>query len=136
MSNNIKHKVHHARKRKNKTKMTLLGVGCGIISAALIFVAVWAVFLRDGKNITGKGGSLYKEWKIDSTTHYRFEEGGRGALVLPSEEFPFSFRIEENRISIDFDDESCIDKNYTFSVIGDILTLTFDNDHVYNLSPV
>ena len=124
------------RRKKNNTKMMVLGILCGLASAAVIFLGVWAIFLRDGNSITGKGGTLYKEWAIDSTTHYRFDEDGKGALVLPTEEYSFSFKIKGDKITIDFDDPKCIDKIYTFSVNGDTMTITSDSDNIFNMTAV
>ncbi len=45
-------------------------------------------------------------WTIDDVTSYRFDEGGTGALVLPDEEYPFDFTIEDDEITLEFDHEA------------------------------
>lgn len=63
-------------------------------------------------------------WDLDGTTVYEFNKGGKGALVLQSGEYEFSYVIKGKTVFIDFVDERALDANYTFEVKDRTLFLT------------
>lgn len=67
---------------------------------------------------------LLGSWKLDVTTTYVFEEEGKGSMNLPLSRNPFTYTVEENRISIDFEDPGLTDRTYVFSIEGNTLTMT------------
>ncbi len=54
-------------------------------------------------------------WTTDGYTVYEFYKDNKGALVLPIGTSNFNYKIEENRISIDFEKEDSMDPDYEFS---------------------
>ena len=62
--------------------------------------AVRAALPKTGATLTAK--DLAGIWTIDGITSYRFREDGTGALLLPEHKYPFSFTIEENELTLDF----------------------------------
>ena len=62
-------------------------------------------------------------WTLDGTTNYRFEEDGIGALVLPEHEFPFSYTVEEDELTLEFEDAGIDTAVFTFTLEDDTLIL-------------
>lgn len=71
--------------------------------------------------------SLTGTWHIDEVTAYQFNGRGKGALLLPGSEYEFTYKIEGNRLYIDFSYEGAKDAEYVFQVNGDTLTLNGGN---------
>ena len=62
-------------------------------------------------------------WTLDGTTNYRFEEDGIGALVLPEHEFSFSYTVEEDELTLEFEDAGIDPAVFTFTLEDDTLIL-------------
>lgn len=64
-------------------------------------------------------------WNIDGVTKYEFDGKGRGKMFLPESnlEYGFSYKINNNEVSIDFDSEIAKDYTYKYSIDENILNL-------------
>ena len=62
-------------------------------------------------------------WTLDGTTNYRFDEDGTGALVLPEHEFSFSYTLEEDELTLEFEDTGIDPAVFTFTLEDDTLIL-------------
>lgn len=62
-------------------------------------------------------------WTLDGTTNYRFEEDGIGALTLPEHEFSFSYTVEEDELTLEFNDAGIDTTVFTFTLEDDTLIL-------------
>ena len=62
-------------------------------------------------------------WTLDGTTSYRFDEDGTGALVLPEHEFSFSYTVEEDELTLEFNDAGIDTTVFTFTLEDDTLIL-------------
>ena len=82
--------------------------------------------------------SIVGTWDYDSATVYRFDDNGKGTLLLPNTNYDFSYLISEDVISIDFEDENAEDSSYTYSIKGRKLSLRSVemSDSVYVLKRV
>ena len=67
-------------------------------------------------------------WTIDGVTSYRFEEDGAGALVLPEHEYPFSFTVEDDALTLDFESSKINQAVFNITLEGDTLTLVKEED--------
>lgn len=67
---------------------------------------------------------LIGSWQLDAATVYVFEKDGQGSMKLPLSQNPFTYSVEENVISIDFEDPAMADRSYTYAIEGDTLTMT------------
>ena len=67
-------------------------------------------------------------WTLDGTTNYRFEEDGIGALVLPEYEFPFSYTVEKDELTLEFEDTSIDTAVFTFTLEDDTLVLKREDE--------
>ena len=62
-------------------------------------------------------------WTIDGVTTYRFEKDGTGALILPENEYAFSYTAEEDELTLEFSTAKIGKTVFTAAVDGDTLTL-------------
>jgi len=115
------------RKAMNrKRKMIIAGAACGAVAAGLIFLLVWLVFMRSA--------SIEGRWAMDDVTEYEFSGDGSGKLCLPTEDYPFVYRVNGDTVSVDFIDPTAEDRVYTYEVSSKELTLTAANGAVYKMT--
>ena len=62
-------------------------------------------------------------WTVDGITTYRFDENGKGELLLPEHTYPFDYTAEEEELTLEFDDERIKTAVFTFTVEDDMLIL-------------
>lgn len=72
-------------------------------------------------------------WRIDEITAYRFDENGKGALLLPEYSYKFSYTLKDNRMELKYGNSKARDTNFVVTVDGDAMTLQcidedFEND--------
>ena len=96
------------KKQNKKVNLRLIVVAAGVV---LLFLVLALVL----KNCTG-GNTFEGTWDMDGTTVYQFDPDGRGAMILPSNTYSFSYLVDaENKsVSIDFDDERATDYTYSY----------------------
>ncbi len=79
--------------------------------------------------------SLHGLWSVDGVTKYRFEKDGVGALVVPAADYPFTYKVEDDVVYIDFNNPSLHDATYYFKVKGAELTLDdYNSAAIYTLT--
>jgi hypothetical protein len=81
---------------------------------------------KTGAAVTAK--DLAGTWTIDGITSYRFKADGTGALLLPEHKYPFSFTIEEDELTLEFNAAKIGKAIFTAAVDGGILTLTREEE--------
>ena len=108
------------RRRQRHTLIVLLAV---LVVLAAVMLAV-TLLQRDG---------LKGTWALDDTTVYEFDGRGHGTLRLPLGSYEFSYTVEEDRLTIDFADDTATDAGYTFRKDGATLTLDTNTGTVYRL---
>lgn len=62
-------------------------------------------------------------WKIDSVTSYRFDENGKGALILPEHSYKFRYILKEDILKLNFDSSKARDASFRISVTDGVMTL-------------
>ena len=62
-------------------------------------------------------------WTLDGTTNYCFNEDGIGELVLPEHEFSFIYTVEEDELTLEFEDAGIDTAVFTFTLEDDTLIL-------------
>jgi len=120
--------MKNATYKQNKNKFKKIFI-CLIILIFMIIVII-AIFKSFSKD------KLHGTWTIDTVTMYEFDGKGNGKLILPSHEYKFIYKILNNEIFIDFENEGSKDSNYQFSVNDTVLTFTGINGTtgIYNLT--
>lgn len=67
---------------------------------------------------------VYGSWTVDGVTDLKFNKDGSGALIVPSNEFPFIWSLEDDSLSLSFEDSAVRDVVYTVSKQGSKITIT------------
>lgn len=99
---------------KNRKQAVIIAAAGALLIVILVTAAV---------SLAGHD-PLKGRWSLDGVTVYEFRGGGSGALVLDTGEYPFRYRTDGDRLTIDFVSEAAADRDYTYSVKGKTLTLT------------
>lgn len=92
-----------------------------VISAAVIIIISAALLIV--KLRVGKTDVLNGTWNLDGITAYEFDGKGNGALKLPNSSYPFTYKINGDSLSIDFESEAARDITYTFNAQKEKLVL-------------
>lgn len=72
-------------------------------------------------------------WNVDGNTKYEFDGKGKGKIIVPNSEFEFTYKIEDNVVSIDFKSKDSTDTKYEFKISKDNLELKDLNQPNVNL---
>ena len=70
-----------------------------------------------------RSNPLIGTWTTDGITIYRFDKNNKGALIVPLSEYEFTYKIEDNKLFIDFKNEKSKDSDYEYSIENDKLIL-------------
>ena len=101
-------------KKQNSNKWILFGT---VILLIAIVMFVYSL----------KSSPLKGTWSMDDVTTYEFYNHNKGAMILPSVEYEFTYIIEENCLFIDFAYEGAKDAEYIFEIEGNSLILEGGN---------
>ncbi len=99
---------------KLKRKVKIIG---GIIIILLLLVCFFFIFRSTKDELEGL-------WDIDGNTKYEFDGQGRGKLIVPMNEYKFTYTIKNNILSIDFANENSEDTDYEYMILNDELKIT------------
>lgn len=102
--------------RKNRRKKrNILLVICMVITVILFILVILNVNKQNiqSENIQEEN-TLIGLWTTDGVTVYDFEENGNGVLKLPLTEYKFTYKIEGNKLFINFDSKETRDSNYEY----------------------
>ncbi len=91
------------------------------LAAGLVVLLLLSVIL--GMKSCAPKPSIQGRWNLDSATIYEFYPDGKGALVLTTMTFEFTYTIDGDQVSIDFVDERATDTKYEFAVTEELLML-------------
>lgn len=109
------------RRRRNKRIRTAIGIAAFILLILITVLCIKAFSDNDGFKGT---------WDLDGTTIYEFNGSGKGAMLLPSNDYEFSYKVDEESktISIDFADGKVKDCTYSYEISENELTLIGGNE--------
>lgn len=62
-------------------------------------------------------------WSVDEITFIKFGKGEKGCLILPDEEFSFTYKVKDDQLTLKFASSRASDGTYTASVSDDELFL-------------
>ena len=72
-------------------------------------------------------GNLIGTWTTDGVTIYEFNKNNTGKLIVSVGEYAFSYKIKDDTLEIDFENEKSTDSKYTYSFDNEKLILEGDN---------
>ena len=102
------------KKRKLKKKFLI------IVTSLFALVAIISLIMILKKPSAPK---IVGSWTTDGVTIYRFNKDNTGSLIVSLSEYEFTYKIDDNKIYIDFDNERSVDSTYEYTLEKDKLTL-------------
>ena len=93
---------HRNRERKKRIKIVTLLI-------LIIIAVIGIIFLKSRKNdnpskFTAEEkkvvATLVGKWTTDGNTVYEFNEDGSGTLIVPVANLPFTYKFENNQLSL------------------------------------
>ncbi len=96
-----------------------------IIISIILVIAIILFFIVKSINNSNK---LIGLWDVDGNTKYQFDDNGHGKIIVPNSKYEFTYKINDNILSIDFINENSTDTSYEFKVSEDELELKDVNE--------
>lgn len=93
------------------------------ITSLIILLIVLLLFINN-KSTSNK---IIGSWSLDKTTIYEFNDNNEGKMKVSLNEYEFIYKIDNNKLFIDFKDESLSNFEYIFTLNQDSLILKGDN---------
>lgn len=105
-----------------KQRLIFICIVVGIILIITIMIGVGIDKIKNNNKMS-EFDEFYGLWNIDGITKYEFDGKGRGKMLLPESnlEYEFTYKINENKILIDFDSEDAKDYTYKYSINNNVL---------------
>lgn len=98
------------------------------IAAAAVVVIVAAVVLIVLLISGSRPDALQGSYSVDDYTGYEFDGHGSGAMCLgESTRYEFTYTVEEDTLTLDYEDTAITNAVYTFRLEGDKLIITSQN---------
>ena len=120
-----------SKSRKKKKRKLPIFIFFILVIAIVVCAIIYIPKIKEQSKQAKLKKQLLGSWTTDGYTVYEFYEEGEGALKIPMADYVFSYTIDENKVSIDFENEKSIDSDYEFSFEGktyDIL-LAIDSEN-------
>ena len=111
-----------ARKRRQRQRMLTI-VGLILVIAVIAVILIFLFKPSDTKNDPAKADALSGAWVYDQYTKYEFDGYGKGCMCLSDTHYEYSYKINGNTLSMDFENEAVHDCSYTFSAKDNTLTI-------------
>ena len=80
-----------------------------IFIVIIILIIALLIFKKITKN------PLIGTWTTDGITVYQFKNKNTGSLIVPLSEYKFTYKIDGNKLYIDFENEKSNDSDYEYS---------------------
>lgn len=107
--------------KKRKIKIV---VSVTIILISIILVLLIIFISKENKQ---EKTALIGTWTTDGITIYEFKSDGTGSLKVPSSEYEFEYKTEDNRLYINFENKDIKSSYYNYLFENDTLVLYSDN---------
>ena len=111
-----------ARRRRQRQRMLTI-VGLVVVIAVIAVISIILFKPSDTKNDPAKADALSGSWVYDQYTKYEFDGYGKGCMCLENTHYEYSYKIDGNKLSMDFENEAVHDCSYTFAVNEGQLTI-------------
>ena len=110
----MEQKKHIKRNKKSGKKILLLFATVIIIVLLIVFIPKM-LNKNNSDNNNKVDNLLIGLWSIDGYTDYEFNKDGKGKMITPLKDYPFTYKTENNQLFIDFENETSKDSTYEFS---------------------
>lgn len=109
------------RRRQRQRMMTVIGLAIVIVIIAIVSIILFKP--SNSKSDPAKADILSGTWVYDQYTKYEFDGYGKGCMCLENTHYEYSYKIDGDKLSMDFENEAVHDCSYTFSVEDNTLTI-------------
>ena len=92
---------------KKKIKLKLKNIAI-LLCFLVIFILVIKVVFSDKLKLVGT-------WTNDNVTIYKFYKNNTGKLIVSLHEYEFNYKLKDNYLYIDFENEKSEDSKYSYS---------------------
>lgn len=119
------HDIRHNRRRaamrrRRRNQMILI-----MTAFVLIFgIIIGIVIFRNHSNNKDELLQFEGTWKYDEYTQYEFDGNGSGCMCLEDLHYEYTYTVNDNKLKLDFKDDSVHDCTYTFLIENTTLTLS------------
>lgn len=121
---------HRNRKRKNKVIIIICLFLIILIVLGIILIKknkIQKIIKEDKSETQIITETLIGKWTTDGNTVYEFNEGGKGTLIVPVAKLPFTYKLENNQLFIDFENEDSEDSSYNYMIEDNKLSMQNSN---------
>ena len=118
-----RYNVRIAARRRRQHQRMLTIVGLIVVIAVIAVISIFLFKPSDTKNDPTKADALSGAWVYDQYTKYEFDGYGKGCMCLLDTHYEYSYKINGNTLSMDFENEAVHDCSYTFAIDGGKLTI-------------
>ena len=98
-----------------------------IIMAILVVLALIALIIMLAGIKKLPKSQIVGTWTTDGVTIYKFNKDNTGELIVSLKNYPFTYKIKNDILEIDFENERSTDSKYTYSFEENKLILKGDN---------
>ena len=98
-----------------------------IIMLVLICLVIIAIIILLLGNKPSHKNKIVGSWTTDGITIYEFKKNNTGKLIVSLGEYPFTYKITDNTLEINFKDDKVTDSKFTYSIENGKLILNGDN---------
>ncbi len=89
----------------------------------VLFIFILSIIILVNK----KSNPVVGKWKTDKGTIYQFDKDYTGKLIVSTGEYKYKYEIDDNIITVDFENESSIDTKFKYKIEDSKLILENDN---------
>ncbi len=114
-------------KRKVKVKKNVI-----FMMVLFVLVVIGLIFVI--KTLTKNKNELIGMWTTDGNTVYQFDEDYTGKLIVPLSEYKFTYKVDGDKLSIDFENEKSTDVDCNYSIKDGKLILENFNGNTYTFT--
>lgn len=98
--------------KASKTKAIAL-----LIVIVILIVLVVLIFTKKNNPLIGK-------WSNEKDTTYQFDKDYTGKLILSIGEYKYKYEINDDKLFVDFENDTSTDTEFTFKIEDEKLILT------------
>ena len=109
------------RRRQRQRMMTVIGLAIVIVIIAIVSIILFKP--SNSKSDPATADVLSGAWVYDQHTKYEFDGYGKGCMCLENTHYEYSYKIDGDKLSMDFENEAVHDCIYTFKVENNTLTI-------------
>lgn len=111
-----------ARRRRQRQRMMTVA-GLAIVIALITIVLIILFKPSSSKSDPATTDVLSGAWVYDQYTKYEFDGYGKGCMCLENTHYEYSYKINGDKLSMNFENEAVHDCIYTFKVENNTLTI-------------